>query len=608
MFKKFLSSFFLSFLAFCFLSCSKTEEMTLAEIEALTSQGDQALLLKTINKPKTDQTPIPGKVGGIWLDTILSDPKTFNQYIAERDAESSSLISTTLDCLIDYDTVKKEWYPRLASYEIETDEKKSTLTVHYTLRDDLYWTWCNSDRKVPVTSDDFVFWYNEIAGDEEFQSSGYSGQWCLMPDGSEAHIDCIKIDDKRFDFVFPRIVAEPLLATNMSLCPSFIYRPAKESGGIEAVKNLFTVNCDVTSIPSCGEWYIKEYTVSQRIVLTRNPFFWTKDSKGQSIPYPEKKILQIVGDMNTSYLLFKQGKQEVYSPRPEEFSDVIKNQGNEYSVFSSDGSLNASLWSFNQNPKNSTSNFYRWFTIKQFRQAMSCLLNRDRIINQTYRGLAAPKYDFFLEPNPMYNPSIQLQYRYSPQRALKLLESVGFYRDSDSLLKDAGGIPVEFDITVPSSNPLYNDIALIISDECSKVGIKVNVRQLDFQKMIEMLTSTYDWQSIMIGLGAPFFPTQGSNVWPSTGNLHLWNPMQKKPATDWEARVDYLYNEGSYTNDFEEAKKIWDEYQRIILEECPVIYLLRQKSFCAIKNKWDLTNFSYDNLNGAYFDYVFLRE
>jgi peptide/nickel transport system substrate-binding protein len=356
-----------------------------------------------------------------------------------------------------------------------------------------------------------------------------------------------------------------------------------------------------------GPWFLTEYIPGQRLVYKRNPDYWKKDSAGVGVSYPEENIVQILPDQNTQFLVFKEGKLEGYSSRPEDLNELTQKENPDYTVFNADCSISAQLWSFNQNPRNNGSPQYEWFTQKEFRQAMSCLLNRDRIIAQAHRGLAEPKTDFFPPPNPYYNENIKLRYLYDPQRAIELLASIGIRRDNRGVMRDEKERQIEFDLSIPSDITVTADTASIIRDEMDKVGIKVNIRATDFQKLVEQLSATYDWQSIIIGLGSNFFPIQGSNVWPSTGNLHLWHPLQEKPSTDWEARIDYLYNEGKYTIDREKAQVIWDEYQQLILEQCPVVYLLRPRTFFALRNRWDLSNFYYDNLNGVETSQIFLR-
>jgi len=582
--------------------------MSIDEYEAMGVEGLTELLAKTVSKPWKGEEFLPGKIGGTWYSVMISDPKSFNLIIAEQDNQTSTVVGRMTQYLIDYDVVAREWKPLTASFQIITDEANDTMRVIYTLRDDLFWSYYNSNRRVKVTSDDVVFWYNEISGDPEIGSSSYYQQFMLMSDGSEERITITKIDNLRFAFNFPRIIAEPLLSTNMDFGPMHIYEPAKRNGGAEGVRNIHSIAENPQNLPSMGEWFLVEYTPGQRLLYKRNPNYWRKDSSGTTIPYIEDLIVRIIPDENTQLLIFQKGEIESYSLRPEDINTLVNKPDKNYTVFNSEGALSANFWTFNQNPVNSAKPQYEWFTKKEFRQAMSCLLHRSRINMQVYRGLAEPKLTIYPEPNPYYNPELKLQYLYDKERALELLESIGIKRDRRGVMRDSSDRPIEFDLSIRSESTMIADIASIIMDELSKVGIKVNIRVMDFQLQVQQLFDTFDWDSILMGLsGAGIFPSQGSNVWPSSGNLHMWNPNQQTPATDWEARIDYLYKEGQYTLDTQKAQAIWDEFQSILLEEIPMIYLMRGRGFWALNNRWDQTNVYYDNINGAETAFIYLK-
>ncbi|MDC7232160.1 MAG: ABC transporter substrate-binding protein [Spirochaetales bacterium] len=589
-------------------SCSKDEEMTLEEAEALKVENQQGLMAGTVKKPGGTDVHGVGVPGGTWQGTFTSDPKTFNLVTADGEQGAMDVLTGLLPgYLADYDPYTRQWEAETASFEIVIYEEEDRLDVIFTLRDDLYWSFYNSDEKVKITANDVVFWYDEIHGNPDFQHSAFNGQFLTMADGSQARVEIEKLGEMKLAFHFPRIVANPILSCNMVYGPRFIYEPLLREKGPAGLKEELTIDMDVKKLPSGGSRFLVEYTPGVRLVYEKNDDYWEKDAQGQTIPYIDKSIAKIVPDINTSFLLFKNGETESYGIRAEDLEELVKKENRDYTVYDGGAGLGSNFISFNQNPSGLDDPKLSWFTQKEFRQAMSRLTNRDRIIRQIYRGMGKPALHHFAVANPYYDESLVNIYSYDPEEALKLLASIGMEQDESGVMRDKDGNAVVFDIITNAENNIRIDIASIFSDECSKVGITVNVKPLDFQKMIEMLMSTFDWDAILLGFGGSnYWPTGGSNIWPSDGNLHLWNPLQTEPATEWEARVDYLYNEGSFTPDPVEAKKIWDEFQSILLEELPLFYLAYTESFVAVKDRWD--NVFYDTLGGLQSEYLFLKD
>ncbi len=575
-----------------FIGAGQSEEIESAD----QVQEDHPVLSQTITKMGPPAFA-DGTIGGIRVSTLNDDPKTFNTMTA-RDADSRAIIDALQnEPLADYDPYKKEFIPNIARFEIEVNEAQDTLRVVYTLRDDLYWTYPESDEKIHVTADEVVFWYNEVDGDQTLQQPGYASQFVQMPDGSTERITIEKIDRYSFAFDFPRIVANPILSSNMSFGPMFIYKETKDAEGAAAMLDVLSADTDVLRIPSIGPYHIVEYTPGVRVVLRRNKQYWKKDDAGVSLPYTEEVIVRIVPDQNTEYLVFRNGETDSYSPRPEDLIPLLEIENRDFDIYNGGPALSSGFFTFNQNPATVDPVKLAWFSNKKFRQAMSSVLNRERIARDVYRGLASPAKYFFATANPMFDPAIQLEYTYDPDRALSLLAEIGMEQRNDGLLYDKDGNQVGFDIMHGVESDIGTKVVAIFVEDLRKIGISAEQKPIDFQNLVGRLTNTYEWDAVTVSLGTNYWPSGGSNVWQSSGNFHLWHPVQSEPATEWETRIDELYNEGRFTIDRVKAKKIYDEYQRIILEELPLFYIVYPNSFFAIRSKWQ--NVFFDAL-GAF--------
>jgi peptide/nickel transport system substrate-binding protein len=171
------------------------------------------------------------------------------------------------------------------------------------------------------------------------------------------------------------------------------------------------------------------------------------------------------------------------------------------------------------------------------------------------------------------NPAIP-QLPRSLAHARELLKSAGFSWNSNGSLIDARGQAVEFTIIASSSNAERLKMAAIIQDDLKGLGISIQVVPLEYRALVDRVFKTLDYDACVLRIASgDADPNSDMNVWVSNGSTHLWNLGQSHPSTPWEARIDILMAQQATTLKYQARKRIYDEVQKIVAENLPMIFL-----------------------------------
>jgi peptide/nickel transport system substrate-binding protein len=166
----------------------------------------------------------------------------------------------------------------------------------------------------------------------------------------------------------------------------------------------------------------------------------------------------------------------------------------------------------------------------------------------------------------------------SLDKSRQLLAEAGFRliggENGDSRLVDSEGKRVEFSIIASASNADRAKMAALIQDDLKQLGMRVQVVPLELRSLIDRVTQTKEYDACVLGIASfDADPNSDLNVWLSSGGMHLWNPSQKHPATDWEAEIDRLMEQQLTATNIAQRKKLYDRVQEILVERQPMIFL-----------------------------------
>ena len=528
-----------------------------------------------------------GKQGGALTFATISEPLTLNLALA-NDAGSSGVLGYLFEGLTEISWLTDEVEPALAE-SWERSEDGQTWKFH--LRKDVRW-----HDGTPFTAHDVDFTFNRLIYNDDIHASSRSLFNFRYMDGktnawTEAQMTVTALDDYTVECVLPVSFAPFLRSMGTAIFPKHILEKHVDDGTFESTWGLDT---DPAEIIGTGPFTIESYAPADRLVLRRNPNYWLKDEAGNSLPYLDEVVRIIVPDLETELDKFLAGETDSHGVLGEELArlEPLQEEGN-FAIYRRGPAFGTTFLGLNMNPgKNpGTGELYvapeklEWFSNKQFRQALAHSIDKDTIISDVQHGLGYPQWaSISPAAGDFHNPNV-LRYEYDPDKARQILDGMGWMdTDGDGVREDDKGNEIEFSLVTNSGTNVREEVGRIVLEGMREIGIGADYTLIEFGDLVSKLTDSYDWEAIIIGFTGGSDPYGGIGFWHSSEDLHLWNPNQDQPATEWEAEIDDLYIMGSQELDRDKRLGYYHRAQEVAAENVPVIYTTLSERLSAVRN------------------------
>ncbi len=528
-----------------------------------------------------------GEHGGALTFATISEPLTFNLAIS-TDASSSGVLGYLFEGLTETSWLTDQVEPSLAK-SWEHSEDGLTWTFH--LRDDVKW----HDGE-PFTAHDVAFTFNRIIYNPDIPASSRptfhfrslnqeTGVW------EEAPMTVRAIDNHTVECVLPVPFAPFLRSMGTSIYPKHILEPHVEDGSFAAT---WDINTDPSEIIGTGAFTIGSYVPGEHVIMTRNPDYWLKDAEGNSLPYLDEVVHDIVPNLEDELTKFLDGEADSHGVLGEELPQLVplQKEGN-FTIHRRGPAFGTTFFAFNMNPGSNpdTGESYlspeklAWFSNTQFRQAVAHVIDKKRIIDEAQHGAGYPQWSSVSPAaGDFHNPNVT-QYEYDIARANEILDNLGWVdTNGDGVREDADGNEIAFTLVTNTGNTVRANASSIIHEGMTAIGLNVDYQLIEFGVMVSQLVSTYDWETLVVGFTGGTEPHYGITMWHSGEGLHLWHPYQSEPATDWEAELDEIYIKASQELDRDARVALYHRAQDIVAENVPLLYTTLSERLSAVRN------------------------
>jgi peptide/nickel transport system substrate-binding protein len=514
----------------------------------------------------------PGYARGDWLVDSFGNTVGKLTPLLSTDAYAADVQSYVLEGLADRDPATLEWKPLLstgwrtidntAAYQAFVEKQKAAgktpeeiaklpdapfaLKIAFKMRSGVRF----SDGE-PLTADDVVFTYKFVMNER------------VNAPRDRAYLSRIKSVEKTAPDEVTFTFAEPYfevmnLAAGMPILAEHFYGKYKPEDFNQSVGLLLGSGPYRMENPT--SW--KPGTLIQ---LVRNDNYWGVQPAFDRMAW--KEIPNDVAEMAS----FRNGDTDLFAAAPEQYREMIadarlveRTQHLEYQ--NPVGGYRYVAWNEKAGKKPSR------FADKRVRQALTMLLDRERMIQEISLGYAVLANGPFNPLSKPFNPDVQ-PWPYDVARAKQLLKEAGFEdRNGDGVIESRDGARFEFKLTYPGGNANYEKLVLFMKDAYARAGIVLRPDPLDWAVMVERL-SKKSFEAISLGWTAGI-ETDIFQMFHSSQMLNEGDNFMSYRNPELDAVIEQA------RTTVDEAKRIplWRKAHAILNEDQPYTFLSFGKS------------------------------
>ncbi|MBL0058150.1 MAG: peptide-binding protein [Elusimicrobia bacterium] len=475
--------------------------------------------------PIPEPALVPADLGPVTGDTYveasLGDPSRLNPLLAS-DSASGTVNGYLFNGLVKYDRDLKLVGDLAESWTV----RQNGLEILFRLRKNVRW-----HDGVPFTADDVVFTYQRLIDPK-----------VLTPYGSDfAGVQSVTaVDPHTVRVLYKEPFAPALESWGMGLIPKHVFE-----------KGDFNTHPAHRAPIGTGPYRFQELKTDEKAVLVANADYF------EGRPNIDRVVIRVIPDSSVQFLELRNQSIDSMGLRPDQYiaydSFFQNHQKFRYPSFS------YTFFGFNlQRPL---------FKDLRVRRALALALDKREIIDGVLLGYGRSATGPFPPSSWAYDPTVP-EWPCDPVRAKTLLAEAGWRdTDGDGVL-DKGGKPFAFTVITNQGNKLREQTAVIMQAHLARIGVKMEVRVLEWSSFIHDFVDKGNFDSILLGWSLGRDPDQYL-IWHSSqrGEGRYNFVGYQNPA------ADRLWEEGRRTFDPARRRLIYHRLHRMLAEDLPYIFL-----------------------------------